>query len=482
MMNSRVNGSLKYADYSRKCITAERLCLIAIRRICYPGGSDSLCKNLSPTGRVMIFLKRVFDIRQTADPENAVRTIQENIPVRGYNMWLLMCAAVLASIGLDTNSTAVIIGAMLISPLMSPILGVGLSLAIQDEQLLTRSLRNLAIATVLSLTMSFLYFKVSPFGNPTTELTARTYPTLLDVMVALFGGIAGIVSASRSGTSNAIPGVAIATALMPPLCTAGYGLATAHWTYFAGAFYLFFINAVFISLATFLIVKLIGFPVHRFATPERTRRYSVLFYLLTFVVTLPSVYFLYTVYQRELVRKKIENLVLIPIRAHGNEILKWELLQKDTATLVKVYHSGPPVSDSMRHFIAKRLQSVSTGHYEILLQRVNMTREEVNALSADVARQLYQQMQSSTTPSSDPEPPQLLEQIQLTKELRIAFPMVDTISYAWLLRPSVNGQTDSLLLFFVRVKGKFNNVSQQQVRNYLATRMKLDTVGILEFP
>ena len=184
-------------------------------------------------------------------------------------MWLLVGAAALASIGLDTNSTAVIIGAMLISPLMSPILGIGLSVGIHDKQLLVRSSRNLAIAVVLSLAASFIYFSISPFANPTAEIEARTYPTLLDVMVALFGGVAGIISSSRSGPSNALPGVAIATALMPPLCTAGYGIATQQWNYFGGAFYLFFINAVFISLATFLIVKYLQFPEKVYRTEKQ---------------------------------------------------------------------------------------------------------------------------------------------------------------------------------------------------------------------
>ncbi len=183
--------------------------------------------------------------------------------MRGYSLWILVCSTILASIGLDTNSTAVIIGAMLISPLMSPILSVGLSVAIHDKQVLTRSLQNLLIAVAISLSASVIYFFLSPLGEPTPELQARTFPTLLDLMVALFGGISGIVSISRHEQTNAIPGVAIATALMPPLCTAGFGIATANWNYFFGAFYLFFINAVFISLATYLIVRFLHFQANQ---------------------------------------------------------------------------------------------------------------------------------------------------------------------------------------------------------------------------
>ena len=206
------------------------------------------------------YLSDLLDLRKASDFEKTKAAISEGISLRGYNLWILLCSTILASIGLDTNSTAVIIGAMLISPLMSPILGVGLSLAIHDKQLLIRSLRDLFLAVVISLAASVLYFFLSPLSEPTIELQARTFPTLLDVLVALFGGIAGIISISRHDQINAIPGVAIATALMPPLCTAGFGLATLRWDYFFGAFYLFFINAVFISLATYLIVKYLHFP------------------------------------------------------------------------------------------------------------------------------------------------------------------------------------------------------------------------------
>src|SRR5664279_1089280 len=219
------------------------------------------------------YFQNILNIRENTDFEKTRSAISEGVSLRGYNLWILICSTVLASIGLDTNSTAVIIGAMLISPLMSPILGVGLSLAINDKQLLFRSLGDLFLAVLISLAVSILYFFLSPLGEPTPELQARTFPTLLDVLIALFGGIAGIVSISRHDQTNAIPGVAIATALMPPLCTAGFGLATLNWDYFFGAFYLFFINAVFISLATYLIARYLHFPEKEFTDLKRSRQY-----------------------------------------------------------------------------------------------------------------------------------------------------------------------------------------------------------------
>ncbi|MEM7036186.1 MAG: DUF389 domain-containing protein, partial [Bacteroidota bacterium] len=202
----------------------------------------------------------VINIKHTTDVEGTITTINGGIEVKGYNIWILVASAVLACIGLDTNSVAVIIGAMLISPLMSPILGIGLSVGINDQKTLQNALYNFGVAVGVSLLAAFVYFLVTPLGRETAEMAARTKPTVLDIMVGFFGGVAGIVAGSRKEKTNAIPGVAIATALMPPLCVAGYGLAKMNMNYFAGAFYLFFLNSVFIALSTFLIVRYLNFP------------------------------------------------------------------------------------------------------------------------------------------------------------------------------------------------------------------------------
>ncbi|MCB0614144.1 MAG: DUF389 domain-containing protein, partial [Phaeodactylibacter sp.] len=195
-----------------------------------------------------LFLKDRFNLDDDkASEQETIEDIKKGVVFRGANLWILMFAIMVASVGLNVNSPAVIIGAMLISPLMGPIMGIGLGVGINDLELIVKAMRNLAIAVVISVLTSAAYFWISPLNDAQSELLARTSPTLWDVLIALFGGLAGIVAGSRKEKSNAIPGVAIATALMPPLCTAGFGLATAQWSYFFGAFYLFFINSVFIS-------------------------------------------------------------------------------------------------------------------------------------------------------------------------------------------------------------------------------------------
>ncbi len=192
--------------------------------------------------------------------DKVLENVVSNISFRGSNLWILACAIIIASIGLNVNSTAVIIGAMLISPLMGPIVGAGFALGTYNFSLLKKSFKNLLIATFVSLTVSAIYFYVSPFKDVQSELLARTAPNIYDVLIAFFGGLVGVIAITRVEKGNPIPGVAIATALMPPLCTAGFGLATFNFSYFFGAFYLYTINCFFICIATFFVVKFLQYP------------------------------------------------------------------------------------------------------------------------------------------------------------------------------------------------------------------------------
>lgn len=229
-------------------------------------------------------------LKDDTDYEATVRYISGSVDFRGVNLWVLAFAIIVASVGLNVNSTAVIIGAMLISPIMGPITGIGLSVGILDEELLKRSLRNLFIMVIISLLTSTLYFLISPLSEAQSELMARTRPTIFDVFIAFFGGLAGIVATSRkSQPFTVISGVAIATALMPPLCTAGYGLATWQLRYFGGAFYLFFINSFFIALATFIMVRFLDFPQVRYMDDSRFKSVRRMIYAFAILVMIPSV-------------------------------------------------------------------------------------------------------------------------------------------------------------------------------------------------
>ena len=258
-------------------------------------------------------MRKITDLLNLREGEDdrvkTLEAVKNNITFKGANLWILACAIIVASVGLNVNSTAVIIGAMLISPLMGPIVGAGFALGIYDFSLLKRSLKNLLTATVVSLVVSTLYFYLSPFKDVQSELLARTSPNIYDILIAFFGGVVGVIAVTRSEKGNPIPGVAIATALMPPLCTAGYGIATAQWTFFLGAFYLYCINCVFIGIATFLIIKYLNYPAVKQVDERHQKRVKYTIAFLITIMLVPSSYLAYSLY-REQQFKKNANLFI----------------------------------------------------------------------------------------------------------------------------------------------------------------------------
>ena len=242
-------------------------------------------------GELREFMKGRFSLDEDkAQRDEVVASVSKGVEFRGVNLWVLIFATMIASLGLNVNSAAVIIGAMLISPIMGPIMGVGLALGINDFELLKKSLRNLALMFIVAIITSTVYFFISPLSSNSSELLARTVPTTYDVLIALFGGLAGIVAQTRQDrTSTVIPGVAIATALIPPLCTAGFGLATGQFRFFIGAFYLFFINSVFIALATYAMVRFLQYEKKVFIDKTRERTVKRLMMVITLVTFIPSV-------------------------------------------------------------------------------------------------------------------------------------------------------------------------------------------------
>lgn len=244
------------------------------------------------------FLSELLDIRKNTDQEATKEAIIADIPFKGHTSWILICSIFIASIGLNANSTAVVIGAMLISPLMGPILGMGMSLAINDIDTLRRSLKNLAVMVILSVLTAYLFFEIFPLQEESSELLARTKPDIRDVLIAFFGGLALVIARAKKGTvASVIFGVAIATALMPPLCTVGFGLAVGNREYWLGALLLFGINTIFIALATFLVVKLLRFPMVRYANSKRRRLIARLVSVVALAVMLPAGWIFFGVYK-----------------------------------------------------------------------------------------------------------------------------------------------------------------------------------------
>jgi len=294
------------------------------------------------------FLRDRFDLSMDkADEIQTIDYIRKNVEFKGTNLWVLIFAIFVASVGLNVNSTAVIIGAMLISPLMGPIIGVGMGVGINDFELIKKSLKNLAVAIFISVLTSAIYFTISPLSDAQSELLARTTPTIYDVFIALFGGFAGIVAGSSKEKSNAIPGVAIATALMPPLCTAGYGIATGNLYYFLGAFYLFFINSVFISLSTFLIVRFLKYPKKQFMDPQREKR--VKSYIIGFVILtiIPSVYLGLQVVQQSIFERNAALFLEKELTFEKSRIISKSYDFKNDPKLIEVSFFGEKVDQAL---------------------------------------------------------------------------------------------------------------------------------------
>ena len=265
------------------------------------------------------FLIELFDFRDDTDHEATIDAIKADIPFKGATAWILIFAVFVASIGLNAGSTAVVIGAMLISPLMGPILGIGMSFALNDIDTFKKSLLNLGTMIGLSLFASFLFFYLFPLSEDNSELLGRVSPDIRDVLIAFFGGLALMVARTKKGTvASVIFGVAIATALMPPLCTAGYGLAKGNFTYFFGAMYLFTINTIFIALATFLVLKLLRFPMHKYANAAKRKRYSTIATVVGLAVMIPAIFTFITVFKKNQVKTQVNNFVKNEVRIIKN--------------------------------------------------------------------------------------------------------------------------------------------------------------------
>ncbi|MEZ4888042.1 MAG: DUF389 domain-containing protein [Chitinophagales bacterium] len=345
------------------------------------------------------YIKELVDLKEDVDRQGTIDSVRKYIPIKGYNVWILIAAAGIASIGLDTNSSAVIIGAMLISPLMSPILGIGMSIGINDRSMLSLSLQNFFIAISVSILASYLYFEfITPLGFLTSELEARTKPTILDVGVALFGGIAGIVAGSHKDKTNALPGVAIATALMPPLCTTGYGLAKSNWAVFGGAIYLFFINAFIIAATTYFIVRFLNFPLTEYVDSREKRKTNLFISAFIILISIPSIYILLNTLNKISVNNKINQFIEKEINGDQHEAFDRELEEASVdSTILKIYLGGESIVESeipiLEHKLRTYLGKDST-HVHLKLIQTGFSKDKLDRMKNEINAEVKQNMET----------------------------------------------------------------------------------------
>ena len=385
------------------------------------------------------FVRDTMDLHWEAQVEGTGEIIRKDMIFRGHVVWVLVCSIFIASIGLNTNSPAVIIGAMLISPLMGPILAIGLAIGTNDMRLLRRALKNFAVMVIVALITSTLYFLITPISDLQTEILARTRPTLLDAMIAIFGGIAGIIGVSRRNRGNVIPGVAIATALMPPLCTAGYGLATGQWQFFIGAIYLFALNTIFIAIATFSIIRLLHFPMAKEVDPKRSRRVRWAMTVIVVLLLAPSAYMLYNVAQEEVFRRQMSQFVKDNFPYRGAELLEQRPVVQGTEKRIELYLFGErldkeDVDDLQREMAQHGLANVKLVLHQTGSQGLAMgdiTREVRTGILEDLFKRNEERLREK-----DDRIRELERQIDrvpmnsLVRELQALYPNVSRISYA----------------------------------------------------
>ncbi len=316
------------------------------------------------------YFSHLFNLQEgKADDDEVIEDIRRGVAFRGTNLWILICAIFICSIGLNVNSTAVVIGAMLISPLMGPIIGVGLGVGILDLDLIRRALKNLAIAAFISVLSSTIYFLITPLDDAQTEILARTTPTLWDVVIALFGGFAGIIASTRQDKSNAIPGVAIATALMPPLCTAGYGIATGQWNFVVGAFYLFSINCVFITLSTFLIVKSLRFQRRHYVDDATDRRVKLWVGFFVLATAIPSVFLAANVVRKSFFERSARDFIVAEINTPNTQIINQQLVYRPDTSSIILTCMGQTLDSNRIRKISSRLSKYGLSNTQLIVRQ-----------------------------------------------------------------------------------------------------------------
>ncbi|MGL5227337.1 MAG: TIGR00341 family protein [Bacteroidales bacterium] len=437
-----------------------------------------------------LFLRERLDITHEKSNElDTIEAIKKGVEFKGVNLWILIFAIFIASLGLNTNSTAVIIGAMLISPLMGPIMGVGLGLGINDLELVNKSLKNLGIATVFSILTAALYFFITPLNEARSELLARTQPTIYDVMIAFFGGMAGIVAGSAKEKGNVIPGVAIATALMPPLCTAGYGLGTGQWTFFFGAFYLYFINSVFISLATYLGVQIMHFPKKEFMNPDRAKRVSRVVTTTVILTIIPSLWISYNMIGQSIFERNAENFIRQELSFEGTQIVNKSVVTSGKKS-IQVAIIGKKITEQELENIRSKMGRYKLNDTELIISQGGTDNADITTLKTMVLEDFYNNSERSIKQkelqidmlSKDLESYELLmrKSFEIAPEMKALFPMVKSLSFSKGIDYNIKEQSkDTVTIAVVEFEKVPDENGKKRLEEWLKARTKSEKFKLL---
>ena len=438
----------------------------------------------------LTWLNKIFQfLRLTHEQEDSAlihETIEKGIVVRGTTVWILIFAILVASVGLNMNSTAVIIGAMLISPLMGPINGIGYSIATYNFPLFRKSIKNFGYSTLAGLVTSTLYFLLTPISTQHAELLARTSPTIYDVLIALFGGLAGIVAISSKNKGNVIPGVAIATALMPPLCTAGYGLSMGNWSFFFGALYLFTINTVFIALSAMIVSQLLKLPKQTHLLSREIKNKNIAVIVVIALTVIPSFYLGYTLVTKEKFNSKAQEFVGKVSIWEGNFLLD-NTINPENKTIDLIYGGSEFNNKAIERLKEKAndlglldveinvKQGLKIKDYESMFnqnKRDNQLTAEINQLRSDLDKSKIEIDSLSMIPSMGD---------MLLREIKSLVPAIESCTYALSKKYDViSDKPVNVTMVFFSSQEEIDEEDQLKIRNWLENRLQTKSI-ILKF-
>ena len=430
------------------------------------------------------FITDLFNLHKGEEgKQKTLDNVKDNISFTGSNLWILACAIMVASVGLNVNSTAVVIGAMLISPLMGPIVGAGFALGIYDFTLLRRSLINLLIATIVSLLIATLYFYLSPFKEVQSELLARTSPNIYDILIAFFGGLAGVIAITRVEKGNPIPGVAIATALMPPLCTAGYGLATANWKFLLGALFLYGINCVFICIATYSIVKYLKYPAAKTIDikGQKQVRYGITGIVL--LMLLPSAFFAFTLYKEQQFKQLANNFIEKEFVDNGYTLVYKKLNYSTAAKTIELAFFKKEFTETELQQLNDKLQKAGLQNSKLLIKQ--NSSEDLQRLKDDILNEVNKkdnaldEKEKSIALLEQKLSESKFDNKKLLDEINVFFPTINSVSVS---KQNIASK-DSTGLFTVLIYSshpKLNDTEKDQLKNWMLKRLDTDSIKIIK--
>ncbi len=438
------------------------------------------------------FIGEYLDLRKDKDNEAAtVDSIRKGVEFKGANLWILIFAIFMASLGLNVNSTAVIIGAMLISPLMGPIMGVGLSVGLNDFELMKRSLKSFLITTLFSVATATIFFLVSPVAEGQSELLARTSPTIYDVFIALLGGLAGVTALSTKEKGNVSPGGAIATALMPPLCTAGYGLATGNLVYFFGAFYLYFINSVFISLATFLGVRVMRFHQKKFVDKHREKKVRQYIVAIVVITMCPAIYLTINIVRDMVYERAANRFVNEQLAFDNTQVLDKKIVRDGKQSEIRIVLIGQEVPETSIDIARNRLAEYKLAGTKLtVLQGMNNEALDISSIRAMVMEDFYQnseqrlmeQRQQINALEHDLKEYKRFDELGRTilPELKVLYPSVRTVSVSRALEWTVDSvQADTITLAVLKLARQPDAQEKAKLTEWLKARTGTERLRLI---